>query len=382
MKMLRYFLSLVIFFYSHATSAGGAEAAANYDLKIPVWAPSPNIPANNPVTAAKAELGRHLFYDKKLSSNGEMSCATCHQQAKAFTDGEATSKGVTGQKGIRSAMSLTNAAYLPILTWSNPNLNSLEVQALIPLFGEHPIEMGMSGRERLIFKYLENNTDYQQLFASAFPKDAVAGSGELYNLENITQALATFQRTLISFNSPYDRYKHLGQSDAISDAAKAGEQLFFGEKLECYHCHGGITFTDNMGHTRNPFPEIGYHNTGLYNTDGRGGYPQDNQGLYEVTLDIADMGKFRTPTLRNIALTAPYMHDGSILTLEDVIRKHYAEGGKASLSEGGTNPMRSPFMKGFEISDTEVAQLLEFLNSLTDTEFVTNEKHSDPRTTQ
>ena len=349
-----------------------------YVWDLPSWVPRPVVPADNPMSAAKVELGQHLFYDKRLSSDQSMSCATCHQQDKAFTDGLATAQGVTGEKGARSAMPLANVAYLPTLTWANPNLTALEIQALVPIFGEHPVEMGMAGQEKILFSRLENDPTYQRLFAKAFPKEASLGADALYSLGTLTRALANFQRSLVSFNSAYDRYKYAGQKNAMSPAALRGEALFFGEKMECYHCHGSFTFTDNIQHSKLPFAENGFHNTGLYNRDGRGAYPRNNSGIRDVTGEPDDEGKFRTASLRNVALTAPYMHDGSIATLEQVIRDHYAIAGKAAAGAHGSSPMRSAFIAGFEVTDQEVADLTAFLKSLTDESFVRNPKHADP----
>ena len=361
-----------------AVLTGSSTDVFHWDL--PAWVPRPVVPADNPMSAAKVELGRHLFYDQRLSADSSMSCATCHHQDKAFTDGLAVAKGVTGQAGQRSAMALANVAYLPVLTWANPNLTALEVQALIPLFGEHPVEMGMAGREKELFARLQADARYRDLFAKAFPVEAAKGSEALYSLGTLTKALASFQRSLLSFDSPYDRYKYGGQPTAISPAAKRGESLFFGEKMECYHCHGGFTFTDNIRHQKLPLAEQGFHNTGLYNLDGRGAYPPNNVGISELTGNPDDMGQFRTPTLRNVALTAPYMHDGSIPTLQQVIREHYAQAGRAGNTPAGPNPMRSSLIAGFEVSEQEVTDLVAFLNALTDKNFVQNPRHGNPWT--
>ena len=350
----------------------------SFDWGLPAWVPAPAVPQDNPMTRAKVELGRHLFYDRRLSADQTMSCASCHQPDKAFTDGLAVSTGVTGQRSTRSAMSLANVAYLPVLTWSNPHLTSLEVQSLIPLFGEHPVEMGMAGKEKELFARLQGDPVYPRLFALAFPKEAREGPDALYALSTVTRALASFQRSLISFDSPYDRYKYGGQKSALSAAARRGEALFFGEKMECYHCHGGLNFTDNIRHSKLPLSERGFHNTGLYNRDGRGAYPADNPGIRELTGDPDDEGKFRTPSLRNVALTAPYMHDGSIATLEQVIREHYAAGGLAAQGPHGRSPMRSSLIAGFEVSEQEVADLTAFLQSLTDLSFIRNPRHGNP----
>ena len=356
--------------------SGSALQVYHWDL--PGWVPRPVVPADNPMSVAKVELGRHLFYDQRLSADNSMSCASCHQQDKAFTDGRAVSEGVTKALGSKSAMSLANVAYLPVLTWANPNLTALEVQALVPLFGEHPVEMGMAGREKELFARLQADARYRELFAKAFPAEARQGPQALYSLSTLTKALASFQRSLVSFDSPYDRYLYGGQKDAISASARRGEALFFGEKMECYHCHGGFTFTDNIRHQKLPLAEQGFHNTGLYNVDGRGAYPANNIGISELTGNPDDMGQFRTPTLRNVALTAPYMHDGSIPTLQQVIREHYAQAGRAGNTPAGPNPMRSSLIGGFEVSEQEVADLVAFLDALTDTTFVQNPRHGNP----
>ena len=353
-------------------------APAGWQWALPAWVPPPAVPADNPMSVAKVELGRHLFHDTRLSANGAMSCASCHDQARAFTDGQAVSKGVTGEVGTRSAMSLANVAYLPVLTWQNPQLTSLEVQALIPLFGEHPVEMGLAGREQQLFAMFKSDATYRRLFAQAFPAEAGQGEAALYSLSTLTKALASFQRSLLSFDSPYDRYRYGGQKSALSAAAKRGEELFFGEKLECYHCHGGFNFTDNLKHARTPFPEVGFHNTGLYNEDGKGAYPKASPGIVEFTGEPRDAGRFRTPSLRNVAVTAPYMHDGSISTLSDVLRTHYARAGRAVHAGRAANPLRSESIAGFEISETEIADVVAFLESLTDERFLSEPRHRSP----
>jgi cytochrome c peroxidase len=345
---------------------------------LPAWVPPPVVPAYNPMSVAKVELGRHLFYDPRLSADSRMSCASCHHQDKAFTDGRAVADGITGEKGARSAMGLANVAYLPTLTWANPLLKSLEVQALIPIFGEHPVEMGMAGREGELFRRLQDDATYRRLFAPAFPAEARQGDAALYSLSTLTKALAAFERSLLSFNSPYDRYKYGGETQAIGEAAKRGEALFFGEKMECYHCHGGFTFNDNVQHSRLPFPEFGYHNTGLYNVDGQGSYLPDSPGIGEFTGEASDRGRFRTASLRNVAVTAPYMHDGSIATLEDVIRRHYALAGRSTAVTGQPSPMRSELLVGFEVSDDELKDLVVFLQALTDRDFLTDKRLGNP----
>lgn len=349
----------------------------SYNWNLPAWAPKPIIPPDNPMTEEKVELGRHLFYEKRLSVTGEFSCASCHLQAQAFADNKMVAEGATKEKHPRNSMSLTNAGYNSILTWANPFQNSLEHQLLVPLFGEVPVEMGMAGKEEEIIAMLASDPQYAKMFKTAFEKEE-----NPISINNLAKAIAAFERTLISFNSPYDRYRFEGKEKAISESAKRGEALFNSERLECFHCHGGINFSDSIMHERLAFKEIAFHNTGLYNIDSKGGYPPENTGIYELTENTADMGKFKAPTLRNIALTAPYMHDGSIASLEEVI-DHYEAGGRTIQAGkyagvGSENPLKSNFITGFKLTAAERQDLLEFLKSLTDESFIKNPAFRDP----
>lgn len=344
--------------------------------ELPAGFPAPKIPADNPMTATKVELGRHLFYDTRLSVNGTQSCASCHEQAKAFTDGKARAVGATGEIHPRSSMSIVNIAYTPVLTWANPNMKQLERQALVPMFGEHPIELGLAGKENEVLAKLKAEPRYQKLFPEVF-----GNAADPFTIENITNAIAAFERVLISGDSPYDRYLN-GQRNAISLSAKRGEALFFSERLECFHCHGGFNFSQTTDHVGKAFAEIEFHNTGLYDLDGKGAYPPENTGVHEITNRAEDMGKFRAPTLRNIAVTAPYMHDGSVATLAEAI-DHYAAGGRATGSGANKglrrdNPHKSAFVKGFRLTPREKLDLINFLKSLTDEQFLRNPRFSNP----
>ncbi len=360
---------------SQAIAASNPPSA--YEWKLPANLPKPVAPADNPMTPEKVELGRHLFYEQRLSITGNYSCGSCHEQKRAFTDGKPVGIGATGEKHPRNSMSLANIAYNSVLTWANPLMTRLETQALVPMFGEHPVELGMVGREDQILSMLNQDTTYQKLFTAAF-----GNNKREINISNLTKALASFERSLISFNSPYDRYRFGGDKNAISVSAKRGERLFHSERLECFHCHGGFNFSDSVKHERLAFTEISFHNTGLYNIDGKGAFPPDNTGVYEITQQPTDMGRFRAPTLRNIALTAPYMHDGSIATLEEVI-DHYRVGGRTIHAGeyagiGSKNPFKSHFISGFEITPAEKQDLLAFLRSLTDETFINNPAFSNP----
>lgn len=350
--------------------------AEPYSWPIPAWMPPPPVPADNPMTTQKVDLGRHLFYDARLSTDGTVACVSCHVQDRAFTDGREVPVGINGTFGIRNAPGLANAGYVPLLTWANPHMTSLEFQALMPLFGDNPDEMGNSGQEAALFARLAADPYYATAFPAAFPDRPAP------DLFTVTRALAAFQRSLISVDSPYDRFKYWGDKDALSDAAKRGEQLFFDHRFECYHCHSGIHFTENLQTSRSAFAETGFHNTGLYNIDGAGAYPANNTGLMELTGDPADMGKFRTPSLRNVALTAPYFHDGSAATLDEVL-DHYRQGGRSIATgphagHGATSPLRDGMIVGNSATKAEIADIIAFLESLTDTGFLTNPAYADP----
>jgi cytochrome c peroxidase len=362
--------------------AGGADAGPPtpedaYPLGLPPGYPRPAIPADEPLTPPRVELGRHLFYDTRLSGNGTQSCASCHVQSLAFTDGRATSVGSTGEAHFRNAMSLTNVGYVSALTWASPVLGSLAEQALIPMFGEFPVELGLAGGEDTLLARLRAEPRYQPLFAEAFGAES-----DPFTVRNVVVALAAFERTLVSYRSPYDRATYGGEASALDASARRGLALFFEERFECFHCHGGFNFSQSTRHDGSAFDEIEFHNTGLYDVDGRGSYPDSDTGLARVTSDPLDMGRFRAPTLRNIALTAPYFHDGSAATLEDVL-DHYARGGRRidsgpNAGDGANNPFKSPFIRPIAMTAQERADLLAFLRALTDEAFVRDPRHADP----
>ncbi len=359
-----------------SATAGAALSESSFDWRIPGWLPPPPVPEDNPMSEAKVSLGRHLFYDQRLSQDDSMACDSCHQQSLGFTDGRALSVGVGGSVTERSAMGLANVGYSPALTWANPHMTSLERQALVPMFSEEPVEMGMAGQEQILFGKLQQDPLYKALFAEAFPEH----DGRI-DLLTITRALAAFERTLVSVGSPYDKYKYGNELQALGEAALRGETLFYSEKTECYHCHQGFNFTDTLQTANSGFAEVAFYNTGLYNLDGQGLYPAGNKGLFTFTNKPEDMGKFRTQSLRNVGVTAPYFHDGSAATLDEVI-DHYAAGGRrvqgALAGNGHENPHKDPLVMGFELSDAEREDLKAFLHSLTDAEFLSNPRFSDP----
>jgi cytochrome c peroxidase len=316
------------------------------------------------MSAAKVELGRHLFYDTRLSQDGSYSCASCHQQALAFTDGLAHAEGVTGQLHPRSAMSLANVAYASSLAWANPSLVELEAHALGPLFGTAPVEQGLIDEADLLAR-IADEPRYDALFADAYPDDA-----QPRTLAHVAQAIAAFERTIISGRAPFDRWFFEGDESAISESAKRGWALF-NFPGQCTYCHFNFDYSDSTYFASLPARTTPFHNTGLYDLDGAGAYPEGNEGLMRISGDPADMGKFKSPTLRNIAVTAPYMHDGSISTLQEVL-EHYAAGGRA----GG--PLVDPRVKPFVLKADELADFLAFFDSLTDEALLTDPALADP----
>lgn len=329
------------------------------------------------MTPERVELGRYLFYDVRLSGNGRQSCASCHIQALAFTDGRARPTGSTGQPLSRSTMSLINAAYRDSLTWANPSLTTLEEQVRVPLFSTTPVELGLAGHEAQVYARLRHDLTYRQLFAAAFPE-----SDGTIDDSQITRALAAFVRSIVSFRSPFDRYRFEDDRNALNASQQRGWQLFSGPQAGCGSCHmtnvgvdrtlnldGGSKTVNSPANESAVFP---FQKADLHNLPGALGYPADNTGLYEHTHDPSDVGKFRVPTLRNIAVTAPYMHDGSVPTLEAVL-DHYGAAGRAP-----NPPLLSDSIEPMQLSTQDRADLLAFLDSLTDTAALTDSRWTDP----
>lgn len=367
-------LTAAVFLFLTACSD---SSGPSYEWQLPYDFPEPRVPEENPVTPDKVELGRHLFYDRSLSANSTQACATCHQHRYAFAEPLERAVGSTGESAPRNALALINVAYNSTLTWAHPELLTIEQQMLIPMFGETPVELGISGHEATILQRFRSHPIYKELFARAFP-----GERDPVSFDNIVKAIASFVRTLISLDSPFDRYAYGGDDSALGESQLRGLELFLSERLECHHCHGGFNFTQSTTHESTSFLERPFHNTGLYNLDRNGSYPSTDQGLIEITGIEEDMGRFRAPTLRNISLTAPYMHDGSIATLEEVI-DFYAAGGRRiedaeTAGDGRANPHKSVFVKGFALSSQEREDLLAFLQSLSDEGFINNPAYTDP----
>lgn len=325
-----------------STTAPDAGASAQVPLDPLVTAPSdfPPLPApvDNPPDPLRTELGRRLFYDRRLSRTEEVACADCHFQEHAFADPASVSRGVEGRTGTRNAPALINLAYQPIFFWDG-GVPTLELQVIAPI--RNPLEMDMKLGEVAARLALDPLLAY--MFESAF--------GAPPSEQTIPLALANFLRSLVSGNSAWDRYQR-GEQDAVSDAAIRGHEVFNGEKGECFHCHGGFNFTSNA-----------FRNNGTRPDD-------PDPGRMLLTQKSLDQGKFKVPTLRNIALTAPYMHDGSLGTLDDVI-EHYVRGGEGS-------PNTDVTIGPLELSADDKADLRAFLESLTDPEFISASRYARP----
>lgn len=322
-----------------ALAVMAATAAPEFVWRLPAGTKPPPVPADNPMTEVKVELGRRLFYDTRLSVDRSLSCASCHEQARGFANGgdTATIPGVGGVPGKRNPMGLSNVGYRQFLTWANPRMDGLELQVLTPIFGDHPVEMGMAGQEDELVRRLATDACYTRLFAAAFADD-----GGQITLAAAAKAIAAFERTLISYNSPYDRYVR-GDKTALSPQALRGHKVFF--DTGCAMCHRAPHFIDEQ-----------FHDIGLPKVTA-------DRGMIDVTGRRDDANLFITTTLRNIAEGGPYMHDGSVATLEDTIVAH----------RKGTNRAMS-----ITYSPVQTAELVAFMRALSDEQFLTDPKLGPP----
>jgi cytochrome c peroxidase len=301
-------------------------------VNVPSDFPQLPVPQDNKLTPEKIALGKKLFYDKRLSRTEEVSCGSCHLQENAFADPNALSIGVHGLKGNRNAPTLANMAYNTSFFWDG-GVPTLEQQAIGPIM--NPVEMDMTLSE--VVTRLAADPEYVEMFSRAFNTTPSPGT--------VTRAIASFVRTLVSGNSRYDRFNR-GDSSALNASEKRGLNLFLSERAECFHCHIGYNLSNNT----------------FKNNAFIGALP--DSGRAKITENPADLGKFKVPTLRNIALTAPYMHDGSLATLEEVI-EHYTT---LSRAHGNLDPNIHPLT----LSAQDKADLIALLKSFTDDEFINN----------
>jgi len=305
-------------------------------IRAPLGLPPVPVPADNPPTADTIALGRRLYYDNRLSGDNTVACSNCHNPAMAFTDGRPVSLGVGGKTGTRNAPTVLNAAYNPLQFWDG-RAKSLEDQAGGPI--QNPLEMNQP-HDVMVAK-ISKLTDYQAAFDKAFGPGAIT-------VDKVEKSIASFERTLITGNSPFDRYQYGGDKKAMSAAAIRGLAIFKDkQKGNCVVCH---TIEDNYA----LFTDGKFHNIGE-GLDSNG--ELKDLGRYEQTHVDADRGAFKTPTLRNIAKTGPYMHDGHVKTLKDVV-DFYVGGGTS-------NPYLDKEMKELKLKGPERADLVAFLEALT-----------------
>lgn len=298
------------------------EPKSDAVTKVPLGLDPLPIPADNPQTAAKIELGKQLYFDPRLSLDGTISCATCHDPAKGWSNGEQFGVGIKGQKGGRNSPTVLNAAYFPLQFWDG-RAKELEGQALGPI--QNPIEMGHT-LEACVAS-LNKIEGYKKQFQEVFGTDVTS--------DGIAKAIAAFERTVLSGDAPYDRYK-AGDKKALSASAERGMNLFF-NKAHCSACHAGPNFSD-----------AAFHNIGV-------GMDKDtpDEGRQTISKMLGDRGAFKTPGLREIARTAPYMHDGGMKTLEEVV-EHYNKGGVA-------NPQLDEEIFPLQLTAEEKADLVTFM---------------------
>lgn len=324
-------LCCIVFFFSCEPSFEFKDEAVV--VRIPSGFPPIDYPDDNAPTKLRIELGRRLFYDNRLSANHQVNCSSCHVLSAAFTDSKSTSTGLAGIPGKRNSPTLANMAWMPRLMMEG-GVPSLETQALAPLHDS--LEMGMN--MMIAVDELNKDSELRAMSRAAYQRDSI-------DPFVVTRALAAFQRTIISGDSRWDRYRQ-GQKKEMNETELSGMQLFFSEKTQCSSCHSGIFFSD-----------FNYYNIGLEEN-------YSDNGKERASHLQADIGKFKTPTLRNIALTAPYMHDGRMNSLEEVV-SFYNEGGKQHVNKDGR-------IHALNLTEEEQIQLIAFLKSLTDWNFVQN----------
>jgi cytochrome c peroxidase len=309
-----------------------------YQFDLPAGVPLPTIPDGKEITMERVALGKKLFYDKRLSSDSTISCGSCHLQSAAFADHNPVSIGVESRVGFRNSPTLVNVGYHPYFFKEGGN-PTLESQAFGPIEEHHEMDFNAKG----IVERMENDEDIQFMSFKAF--------GRSFDNFVLVRSLGAFQRTLVSANSRFDQFHYLGDVNALNESERRGMALFFSEDLNCTQCHGGFDFTEYA----------------IENNGTKAEY--QDLGLMRLTFDSLDIGKFKVPTLRNVELTYPYMHDGSFPTLESVI-EHYNQGGQ-------NHPIQNSFIQPLHLNDQEKADLVAFLKSLTDWEFINNPAFSD-----
>ncbi len=311
----------------------------------------------------KAAFGKVLFFSNALSLNNTKSCSSCHDPKFAFSDGYKKSIGIDGYNLNRNAPGLQNISLYPCYTWADSNVKQLQQQIQMPLFNHMPNELGWYNNEANMLQRIASI--YSKHIQNIYKKNTIS-------LAEMIDCIVAYERTLISYQSNYDKYLH-GDSNALSTDAKKGMQLFYSNKLQCSYCHK----SNNLGAKS----AADFYNTGLYNIGDSNNYPTKDQGLYNITKQAKDKGKFRVPSLRNVSITAPYTHDGTVATLTEMI-DIYSKGGRNVTTgnfkgNGINNIYKSPYVRRFSITNEEKIQLIYFLESLTDSSFINTHKYTN-----
>lgn len=322
---------LVVAFLS--LSACREDCPVPFELDIPSWFPEMEIPADNQPSQARIDLGRKLFYEPLLSSDSSISCATCHLQEKAFSDGLPISIGVNGALGMRNAPTLANVGYSPLL-FHDGGVGTLELQAQSPIFAVEEMNFSIAG----FLERIEDNDTYRSMFQEAYKREPDAFG--------ISRAIASFERTMISGESRFDRYYYQNDESALSEAEIRGMNLFMSSETKCESCHQLPLFTN-----------FEYENIGLYTIYA-------DSGRARITHLTEDRGKFKVPTLRNVEVSSPYMHDGSMQSLAEVVA-HFNSGGVNHENQSGS-------VQSLALTNQEQEDLVAFLRSLTDQSFLTD----------
>ncbi|MDR2215081.1 MAG: hypothetical protein LBE59_04475 [Nevskiaceae bacterium] len=314
-----------------ANAAASSRVEPGFSRPLPPGFAAPFVPADNPMSAARAALGAQLFADRRLSVTGDYACISCHDPARAFTDGQAQSVGALGQRLHRNAPSILYSAWNPSLGWDAPGNPSLETQMRIPMFATTPVELGLTGIEPQVLERLQADEALRLRFIEAFPDEP-----QPVTMGNVIKAIATYERSLGEASSAFDRYLFAADRSGMSKAALRGLDLFFSPRLGCTNCHSGMAFSGPLRSVE----QAGVGN--LYANNGHG-------------MQASEGALARVPSLRNVAVTAPYMRDGALPTLAAVI-DHYDRG----------RPDVLPPLPALHLSRREKADLEAFLESLTD----------------
>lgn len=306
---------------------------------IPTWFPEMEIPAENQLTQARIDLGRKLFFDVRLSRDASISCGSCHQPSRAFTEDRPIAVGVEGRLGIRNTTTLANIGYTDVM-FMDGGVITLELQAQSPIFTHEEFDFTIAE----FLQRIDGDSEYERLFREAYDREPDAFG--------ISRGLAAFERTIISGRSRFDRYEYQNDADALSESEKRGRDLFFSNDVGCVQCHTPPLFTNYE-----------FENIGLYES-------YEDTGRARITLQQEDVGKFKVPTLRNVTITAPYMHNGSMETLQEVV-EHFNLGGVG-------HPNQSELVKPLGLTEQEKADLVAFMESLTDEAFLNDPDLTDP----